>query len=40
MLKDAETVKSNKITTALTYLRKKGFIKNIGSDTKSIWVEK
>lgn len=32
-----EEKKSNKVRTVLTYLRKKGQIKNIGTDTKSIW---
>lgn len=32
--------KNNRVRTALTYLRKKDFIENISSDTKSIWVSK
>ena len=32
--------KNNRVRTALTYLRKKEFIENISSDTKSIWVSK
>jgi len=31
---------NNKVRTTLTYLRKKDLIENIGSDTKSFWVEK
>lgn len=34
---DFET-KNNKVRTILTYLRKKGMIENIGTDTKSIWI--
>ena len=32
--------KNNKVRTVLTYLRKKEFIENISSDTKSIWISK
>lgn len=32
--------KNNRVRTSLTYLRKKEFIENISSDTKSIWVSK
>lgn len=32
--------KSSKVKTALTYLRRKNLIKNIGTDVKSIWVAK
>ena len=32
--------KNNRVRTALTYLRKKQFIENTSSDTKSIWVSK
>ncbi len=32
--------KNSKVRTALTYLRKKELIKNIGSDVKPIWVKK
>lgn len=30
--------KSSKVKTALTYLRRKNLIKNIGTDVKSIWI--
>ena len=33
-------VKNNRVRTSLTYLRKKGLIENLGSDTKSIWFVK
>lgn len=33
-------VKNNRVRTSLTYLRKKGLIENLGSDTKSIWIVK
>ena len=32
--------KNNRVRTSLTYLRKKGLIENIGSDTKSVWIIK
>ena len=32
--------KNNRVRTALTYLKNKGLIENIGSDTKSIWISK
>ena len=32
--------KSSKVKTALTYLRRKNLIKNVGTDVKSIWVAK
>jgi predicted transcriptional regulator len=32
--------KSNKVRSALTYLKKKGLIENISSDTKSVWIAK
>ena len=31
---------NNRVRTSLTYLKKKGFITNLGSDTKSIWKSK
>lgn len=32
--------KNSRVRTSLTYLRKKGLIENIGSDTKSVWIIK
>lgn len=33
-------IKSNRVRTALTYLRKRNLIENIGSDAKPIWIAK
>ena len=38
MLNDSIATKDNRVRTALTYLREKGFIKNKGSFTKPIWI--
>ncbi len=32
--------KNNKVRTSFTYLRKNDLIKNVGSDTKSVWIAK
>ena len=39
-MNDNFETKNSRVRTALTYLRKKGLIENIGSDTKSIWIAK
>ena len=39
MIEELET-KNNRVRTALTYLRKKGLIENINSDTKPVWIAK
>lgn len=39
-INDNIKIKNNRVRTALTYLRKNGYIENISSDTKSIWVSK
>lgn len=33
-------IKNNRVRTALTYLRKKNLIENIGSDARPIWIAK
>lgn len=40
ILKDAKETMNNRVRTTLTYLRKKDFIENSGSDTKSSWKKK
>ena len=39
-LNGAITGMDSRVRTALTYLRKKGFIENAGSDTKPYWIKK
>ena len=37
ILNTDETTMNNRIRTALTYLKRKDKIENLGSDTKSLW---
>lgn len=37
-MNDSQREKNNRVRTTLTYLKKKKLIKNIGSDTKSVWI--
>ena len=39
-MNDNIETKNSRVRTSLTYLRTKGYIENIGSDTKSIWIAK
>ena len=39
-MNDHLETKNSRVRTALTYLRRKGFIENICSDTKSVWIVK
>lgn len=40
ILNDKKEIMNNRVRTTLTYLRKKQYIENLGSDTKSKWSSK
>ena len=39
LLNEEDAIMNNRVRTALTYLRTNKIIKNIGTDTKPIWIK-